>query len=126
MKGVKSYLSTHLHIATWAIGLIFVFVTYAMYSSESKNGAKIVHMILRLVYLLIIATGADLLFRLNLWNGEYISKAILGLISIVFMEMLLVRRKKQKSTTGMWIAFVIAIIITIVLGLRLQLGFKWF
>ncbi|ALC80686.1 MULTISPECIES: YisL family protein [Bacillus] len=119
-------LSTHLHITTWVIGLIFVFVTYAMYSSGSKSGAKIVHMILRLIYLLIIATGADLLFRLQLWNGEYISKAILGIISIGFMEMLLIRRKKQKSTTGMWIAFIIAIVVTIALGLRLQLGFKLF
>jgi hypothetical protein len=118
--------STHLHITTWVIGLIFVFITFAMYSSENAKGAKISHMILRLIYLLIIATGADLLFRMNQWNGEYISKAILGLVSITFMELLLIRRKKQKSTTGMWVGFILAIIITIALGLRLPLGFKFF
>lgn len=115
-----------MHITTWVIALILVIVAYGLYSAGNSKGAKITHMILRLFYILIIITGAQLLFMFTAWNGEYIAKAILGLVTVGLMEMLLIRKKKDKGMTGIWIGFIVVLLLTIALGLRLPLGFKIF
>ncbi|MFN2747057.1 MULTISPECIES: YisL family protein [Bacillus] len=117
---------THMHITTWVIALILVFVAYGLYSAGNHKGAKITHMVLRLFYILIILTGGQLLFMFKSWNGEYIGKAVLGLLTVGLMEMLLIRKKKEKSITGIWVGFIVILLLTIALGLRLPLGFKVF
>lgn len=117
---------THLHITTWVVALILLFVSYSLYSSGSAKGAKITHMILRLFYILIILTGAELFVRFANWNGEYAGKMILGIITIGLMEMLLIRKKKEKSTGGLWVGFVIVLVLTVLLGLHLPIGFQLF
>ncbi|MEC0323474.1 YisL family protein [Bacillus subtilis subsp. subtilis] len=115
---------THLHITTWVVALILLFVSYSLYSSGSAKGAKITHMILRLFYILIILTGAELFVSFANWNGEYAGKMILGIITVGLMEMLLIRKKKEKSTGGLWIGFVIVLLLTVLLGLHLPIGFQ--
>ncbi|RPK07277.1 hypothetical protein BSBH6_00901 [Bacillus subtilis] len=117
---------THLHITTWVVALILLFVSYSLYASGSAKGGKITHMILRLFYILIILTGAELFVRFANWNGEYAGKMILGIITIGLMEMLLIRKKKEKSTGGLWIVFVIVLVLTVLLGLHLPIGFQLF
>ncbi|OLQ57706.1 hypothetical protein BHT94_01080 [Bacillus licheniformis] len=117
---------THLHITTWVVALILLFVSYSLYASGSTKGGKITHMILRLFYILIILTGAELFVRFANWNGEYAGKMILGIITIGLMEMLLIRKKKEKSTGGLWIGFVIVLVLTVLLGLHLPIGFQLF
>ncbi|KIN50119.1 YisL family protein [Bacillus subtilis] len=117
---------THLHITTWVVALILLFVSYSLYSSGSAKGAKITHMILRFFYILIILTGAELFVRFANWNGEYAGKMILGIITVGLMEMLLIRKKKEKSTGGLWIGFVIVLLLTVLLGLHLPIGFQLF
>ncbi|MCY7916566.1 YisL family protein [Bacillus vallismortis] len=117
---------THLHITTWVVALILLFVSYSLYSSRNAKGAKITHMILRLFYILIILTGVELFVRFANWNGEYAGKIILGIITIGLMEMLLIRKKKEKSTGGLWIGFVIVLVLTVLLGLHLPIGFHLF
>ncbi|MBU2660652.1 YisL family protein [Bacillus cabrialesii] len=117
---------THLHITTWVVALILLFVSYSLYASGSAKGGKITHMILRLFYILIILTGAWLFVRFANWNGEYAGKMILGIITIGLMEMLLIRKKKEKSTGGLWIGFVIVLVLTVLLGLHLPIGFQLF
>lgn len=51
---------------------------------------------------------------------------ILGILVIGFMEMVLVRKKKGKSVTGVFIGFIVVAIVTILLGLRLPIGFHIF
>ncbi|CEI84028.1 UPF0344 protein YisL [Oceanobacillus oncorhynchi subsp. incaldanensis] len=120
---------THMHITSWALGLILFLVALALYKKNSNKPATIVHMILRLVYLFIIVTGG-----LLTWDyiqgygmpllGEAIVKALAGLWIVVVMEGILVSTKKGKAVTGKWIQFFIALIIVIVLGFfRLPMGF---
>lgn len=120
---------THMHITSWALGLILFLVALALYKKNSNKPATIVHMILRLVYLFIIVTGG-----LLTWDyiqgygmpllGEAIVKALAGLWIVVVMEGILVATKKGKAVTGKWIQFFIALIIVIVLGFfRLPMGF---
>lgn len=42
------------------------------------------------------------------------------------MEMLLIRKKKEKSTGGLWIGFVVVLVLTVLLGLHLPIGFQLF
>ncbi|MFD1414150.1 YisL family protein [Oceanobacillus jeddahense] len=120
---------THLHITTWALGLILFIIALVLYKNNNNKPATIVHMILRLVYLFIIVTGG-----LLTWDyiqgygmpqlGEAIVKALAGLWIVVAMEGILVSTKKGKATTGKWIQFFIALIIVIILGFfRLPMGF---
>lgn len=88
---------THMHIASWIVALILLFVSYGLYSSGSAKGAKITHMILRLFYILIILTGAELFIRFANFNGEYAGKMLLGIITIGLMEMILIRKKKRNQ-----------------------------
>jgi Protein of unknown function (DUF1516) len=119
-------MNTHLHITAWALGLILFVIAYAMYKQGKEKPGKIIHMILRLDYLLILYSGGDLITPYL--NGspllpEVIVKGVAGLWVIVAMEMLLVRLPKQKTLKGLWIQFIIAFIIVIALGFfRLPMG----
>lgn len=117
---------THAHITAWALGIILFFVTYTMYKNKNSK-AKMVHMITRLMYILIIVTGF-LLYQsimktaagdIHMWYGM---KMLVGLWVIGAMEMALIRTKKDKDAKGAWIQFVIALLVVLYLGLRLPLG----
>jgi hypothetical protein len=113
---------THAHITTWLIALILFFIAIGLQKNGKEKGLKIVHMILRLFYLLIIATGAMLLFSINI-DSRYVIKAILGILVIGFFEMVLIRSTKGKSTGVFWGLLIVAFVITVYLGLQLPLGF---
>ncbi|WP_010302084.1 YisL family protein [Kurthia senegalensis] len=112
---------THLHITAWAVGVILFFVAYFM--SPATKGRKIVHMILRVFYLIIIFSGL-LLFL----NGHSIDdmlygiKFLMGVVTIAMMEMALVKSQKGKNAKGFFIGFLIAFVITFLLGSYLPMG----
>ncbi|MED3689117.1 YisL family protein [Peribacillus butanolivorans] len=112
---------THIHITAWVIGIILFLVTYSMLKSENPK-AKMLHMITRLFYLLIFLTGGMLITDF----GVYAVKMIVGIIVIAAMEMVLVRTKKGKGTSAMWILFIVAFIFVLYLGFSLPQGFDFF
>ncbi|WP_428911345.1 YisL family protein [Niallia sp. Krafla_26] len=114
---------THAHITTWVIALILFFVAIALHKKESKRAYKIVVMILRVFYLLIIATGAMLLFSLATITGMYWVKALLGLLVIGFLEMVLSFSTKGKSAGVAWILLIVGFIAVVYLGFDLPMGF---
>ncbi|MDR4887092.1 YisL family protein [Fredinandcohnia sp. QZ13] len=115
--------NTHAHITSWAVAIIlFVIAATFLNKAGKEKSQKIVKMILRLFYLFILATGLLLLFGGVEINGEYIGKAILGVLTIGFMEMILVRSSKQKPTGLFWGLFIVVLILTIALGMKLPLG----
>ncbi|QBP41727.1 YisL family protein [Paenisporosarcina antarctica] len=117
--------STHLHIATWAIGII-LFLIAAILTNGSK-GQKITHMVLRLFYVFIIITGIALFIEgMNFDMGMlYGLKLIGGILVIGMMEMVLVRSKKHKPTTMFWILLFVFLFITMFLGFKLPMGFNF-
>ncbi|THE12592.1 DUF1516 family protein [Bacillus timonensis] len=115
--------NTHAHITSWAVAIIlFVVAATILNKAGKEKSQKIVKMILRLFYLFILATGLLLLFGGVEIDGEYIGKAILGVLTIGFMEMILARSSKQKSTGLFWGLFIVVLILTIGLGMKLPLG----
>ncbi|MGR3763503.1 YisL family protein [Rossellomorea sp. NS-SX7] len=116
--------NTHAHITTWAIAIILFFVAVRLHNAGKAKGMKVVQMILRLFYLLIILTGALLFWKHQGINPAlYGIKALVGIWVIGMFEMILVRMKKGKSTKMFWIQLIIALIIVLVLGFQLPLGF---
>ncbi|HLR72777.1 MAG TPA: YisL family protein [Pseudogracilibacillus sp.] len=118
----------HLHITGWVLAFILLFIVTAFYKQGKEKPGKILHMILRLDYLLILYSGGSLLsnyieFGAGSHLGELIIKIIAGLWAIIAMEMIGVRTSKGKATKGWWIQFVIVALIAIILGFgRLPYG----
>jgi peptidoglycan/LPS O-acetylase OafA/YrhL len=113
--------STHVHITTWVIGLVLFLIAASMHR-ESK-GRKILHMVLRLFYVLIIITGLALFIEYSSNDAmQYGMKFLFGILTIGMMEMVMVRSKKQKPTTMFWVLFLVFLIVTMFFGFRLPIG----
>ncbi|GAA0491603.1 YisL family protein [Salinibacillus aidingensis] len=119
---------THLHITAWVLALILFAIVLAFSNQSGKEKpAKILHMILRLDYLLILYSGGDLFANYGSMSGELIIKAIAGLWVIIAMEVIAVRKQKGGATKSWWTQLVIAFIIALVLGFgRLPYGVSLF
>ena len=119
----------HMHVTSWILGIILLLVAFFLYKQGKGKGGKIVHMILRLVYLLIIFSGGYLLFDVYLANFdmpmgmEAITKGLAGLWVVVAMEMILVKTSQSRPSMSGWIQLLIALILVFVLGyMRLPLS----
>ena len=117
--------TTHLHITTWVIAVILFLV--AAFMQRDSKGRKILHMVLRLFYILIIITGLTLFIE---WSSSdpmlYGIKFLLGILTIGMMEMVLVRSKKQKPVTMFWALFAVFLFATMFVGFMLPVGLDFF
>ncbi|ARD49100.1 hypothetical protein SporoP37_13415 [Sporosarcina sp. P37] len=117
--------TTHMHIFTWVVAIVLFLVSASM--ATGSKGKTVTHMILRLFYVLIIITGAALFFKhMTIDSALYGIKFVLGILTIGFMEMVLVRGNKGKNTGLMWILFIVALLATLFVGFKLPVGFNWF
>ena len=117
---------THAHLTTWIVALILFFVALSMQKAGKDKPLKIVQMILRLFYVLIIITGAILLLGVDTTTDGYIFKVLMGIVTVGMLEMILVRGKKGKSTAMFWAILVVAFLVTLYMGLKLPIGFHPF
>lgn len=117
---------THAHITTWFLTLILFFVALSLHKKGNEKGFKVMQMILRVMYLLIIATGGMLLFSISHISLLYILKATVGLWIIALFELLLMRTAKKAPTSVLWGQFIVAFLLVLYLGLKLPLGFHPF
>ena len=113
----------HAHITTWVLALVLFFVALGLHKSGKARALKVVQMILRLFYLLIIITGVVILSKINI-SSLYILKSILGIVVIGMMEMIIVRSVKGKKTTMFWLLFIVTFVLVLYLGfVKLPLTF---
>lgn len=117
--------TTHLHITTWVIAVVLFLV--AAFMHRDSKGRKIMHMVLRLFYILIIISGLTLFIE---WSSSdpmvYGIKFLLGVLTIGMMEMVLIRSKKQKPVTMVWAFFVLFLFATMFIGFMLPIGLDFF
>jgi len=73
-------------------------------------------MILRLFYLVMIGTGAYMLFGLGGYPGSYHLKALLAIVLIGLMEMTLGRRKKGKNALPFLLGVIVVLVVVVLLG----------
>ncbi|WP_407271681.1 DUF1516 family protein [Radiobacillus sp. PE A8.2] len=121
-------MTTHLHITAWVLALI-LFVLSLIFYKQGKKAGKILHMVLRLDYLLILYSGGALLtvyFDSGSQLGEVIVKSLAGVWVIACLEMILIKISKGKAIKSFGIQLAIALIIVIILGFgRLPLGWSF-
>jgi len=108
----------HIHITAWSVALILFVVSLLLHKSGKDKGSKIVHMVLRLMYLAIIGTGVTMLTYTGL-DVMHTLKTLVGLWVIAMLEMIVIRTKKGRKTSILWIQFVVALIIVLYLGFTL-------
>lgn len=106
------------HIGSWAITVLLFLVSYFLLKGGISKGAKIVHMILRLFYVIMLVSGIGMLIGYG-FPAVYVVKGILAIVLIYAMEMLLVRTKK--GTLGSkapmyWSLFGVTLVLVILLG----------
>ena len=122
----------HLHLTAIVITFILFLVTYFSYKkdpSRDNRRAFILHMTLRLFYIIILFSGVMIFIQNlsiigNIDKGHmmYGIKALLGLLTIGLMEMTLVREKKQTKVQTFLIFAIVLVIVTVLLGSYLPLG----
>ncbi|MGG1571842.1 DUF1516 family protein [Fictibacillus sp. NRS-1165] len=110
----------HLHVFSWSIALVLFFVTYSLYTRKNKKISKILHIILRLLYIVTFFTGVSLIYlwikagAVNL--GPLIVKAVLGLAVIGLMEVMLNSIKRNEPKKTRWITFILALALVFYYG----------
>ncbi|MCM2533723.1 YisL family protein [Neobacillus pocheonensis] len=106
----------HAHVTAWLLALILFVVALSLHKKGNEKGFKILHMIIRVLYLIIIATGIGLLTQVYHIDWKYILKAVGGLWVIGSVEMILSRVAKNRRTSVFWVQFVVAFILVLYLG----------
>ncbi|SDK18985.1 Protein of unknown function [Jeotgalicoccus aerolatus] len=122
----------HLHLTAIIVSLILFIAVFAMYKKNNSSDNKptlILHMVLRVFYLLVLFSG----IMIYVGNMEGISaagshmqygiKALLGILSVVFMEVAVVRLKKHSASANvLLVVTLILIIAAVIMGSTLPLG----
>jgi len=122
----------HLHLTAIIVSLILFIAVFEMYkknNSSDNKPALILHMVLRVFYLLVLFSG----IMIYVGNMEGISaagshmqygiKALLGILSVVFMEVAVVRLKKHSASVNvLLVVTLILIIAAVIMGSALPLG----
>ncbi|MBT2659776.1 YisL family protein [Bacillus sp. ISL-45] len=114
----------HTHITAWVLALI-IFIVIRFLKQKDKN-TNVLHMILRVVYIVTLGTGLMLIFELYQISFLYILKTALGMWMIAVLEMILVKGKRNESVKHLWIQFSLVLAILLYLGFKLPLGFHFF
>jgi hypothetical protein len=112
----------HAHMTTWFLAIILFFVALGLHKSGKEKGFKVLKMILRVLYILILGTGLGLIFSLANISFLYIVKVAVGLWVIAMIEIILGRTAKGAPTKVLWIQFIVALLLVLYLGFSLPLG----
>lgn len=115
----------HTHVTSWILLLVLFAVAYIGYKNGNKSG-KIAHMAFRLMLLVAFGTGLYLYLQLNGGGMLYHVKITVGLLTLGFGEMTLIRLKKNKPSGVMFGSFVLLSLVTIFLGYALPYGQSFF
>jgi peptidoglycan/LPS O-acetylase OafA/YrhL len=100
----------HTHASSWVILVILFVLSFFL----TKN--KVLPMILRLFYLIMIVTGGIMLFGQGGYDGAFHLKALLAIILIGMMEMVLARRKKGKNALPFLIVLIVLLVVVVLIG----------
>ncbi|WP_408868911.1 DUF1516 family protein [Brochothrix campestris] len=110
----KTFLA--IHASSWAILIVLLIAAAMLYSNKVIKVGTIVHMILRLMYVVMLVSGCGMLFLaidnsgMNSFTWTFLGKAVLAIAMMGVSEMLLIRIKKQKTSLVMWIVDIVLLV----------------
>ncbi|MED1564330.1 hypothetical protein AJ85_12220 [Alkalihalobacillus alcalophilus ATCC 27647 = CGMCC 1.3604] len=111
---------SHLHSSAWAITVLLFIIAFFLIKGGKAKAGKILHMILRLFFVIMLVSGIYLLFALWGFAAMYAVKGLLAIALIGLMEVILTRTKKGTLNNAgvLWGAFIIILIIVPLMGFR--------
>ena len=120
----------HLHLTTIVLAVILYVIALVFYQKSGPgNAGKMSHMILRADYIFLIFSGLIVYIQnmegIGASGGHmmYGLKVLFGLGTVALMEMSLIKaQKKTSSANTLKIIAIIVLVITVALGIYLQLG----
>lgn len=116
-----------LHTGTFFVTFILFLVAFFLLKGGNEKAGKIVQMILRLLFLVIIISGVFLAFTaMASAPFQYILKMLCGLTIIGFLEIILAKVRKGEKTVMFWLFFIVFLGIVLYLGYSLPLGYHFF
>jgi uncharacterized membrane protein SirB2 len=108
----------HSHVGAWEVAFVLLIVGYILYRAGKQRIAKILHMILRLMAVIIVVSGVWMLFQFHAADALYYVKGLLGIVTIGLMEMALVRGGKGKPSVGFFVGALVLLVVVILIGYR--------
>jgi len=103
----------HSHSGSWIV-MILLFLLSVIFRKQ-----KVTAMVLRLFYLIMLATGISMLVYLD-FPTVYVVKGIIAILLIGVMEMLVGRitkgRGNDKAVPVLWIAWVVLLALVVLTG----------
>lgn len=112
----------HGHVTGWALLVILFIVAGILAKKGNEKGTKVVQMIMRGLYVVIIVTGIGLIFSVDdhyqSFLAPLITKVVLAIVLLGLMEMTISKMKQRENTTIFWV------ISLIVFGIILYLGYN--
>jgi len=106
----------HIHVTLWTLLIISFVVSLILHRAGKAKGQKILHMVARLLYLLVLVSGLHMLAAWYHFQGAALIKGIAGVLVLVGMEMVLVRTEKGKRPGVAWAVLAIALILVFYYG----------
>ncbi|SDN59970.1 DUF1516 family protein [Alkalicoccus daliensis] len=108
----------HSHSLFWLVAVILFVLITTFYRSGKAKPAKIMHMVLRLFYILLLITGVSMVIMNFYWATAV--KGALAIWLIYTMELIATRMGKGTLTgaakTNFWIQFALALLAVLVFG----------
>ncbi|QRG66511.1 YisL family protein [Brevibacillus choshinensis] len=106
------------HVGGWEVAFVLLIIGYILYRVGKTKVAKVLHILLRLMMVIILVSGAWLLFQFHTSDIYYYVKGLLAIVTFGLMEMSLGRARKQEGSTGFFIGALVVIVVVIMLGYR--------
>ncbi|MGJ9382586.1 DUF1516 family protein [Salipaludibacillus sp. CF4.18] len=112
----------HSHSLFWFISIVLFILTVILLFFGKFSMAKVIQMILRVLYILVLTTGVFLII-MNIWWGS-ILKGLLSFWLIYVMELISNRMAKKQLTSKkkvfFWLQFFIAITVVLYIGFNIS------
>lgn len=106
------------HVGSWEVAFVLLIIAYILYRVGKAKPAKIVHMLLRLMMVIILVSGAWMLFVGHASNFYYYMKGIIAILAFGLMEMSLGKARRQEGSIGFFIGCIVLLVLVILLGYR--------
>ncbi|CAM3825250.1 YisL family protein [Alkalicoccus chagannorensis] len=108
----------HSHSLFWLVSVVLFVLIAVFYRSGRAKPAKIMHMVLRVFYILLLITGIAMIIMNPYWAT--VVKGMLAFWLIFVMELIATRSGKGTlqgtQKTVFWIQFIVALVVVLIFG----------
>lgn len=107
------------HVGGWEVAFVLLIIGYILYRVGKAKAGKIVHMLLRLMIVIVLLSGAGLLFSYHASDFYFYVKGILAIVAFGLMEMSMGRASRKQPSIGFFIGALVVLVLVILLGYRI-------